>query len=135
MLHRSGTTVGEEPSVNDRLNAILTTLRRHVLGRYFMVAGPLVRGDSRHIRLDVVADLRGEDYRPGLVPNYETLLALAHPFFGNPDLVQPYLMFRDTLLSRCKRGNYWVELPNPQILRDSLVAEMQPLKAVLPLPA
>lgn len=130
MLRRNGTAGGDPSPVSDRLNTLLTTLRLHILGRHFMIAGPLVRGEGGPARLDVVADLREEEFRPGRVPDFETLLALSHPFFGSPELLHPYLMFRDKLLSRCRNGNYWVDCPEADRLCEALVAEMQPVRAV-----
>jgi hypothetical protein len=135
MLRRSDTAGGDPSSVSDRLNALLRDLRLHILGRHFMIAGPLVRGEAEPARLDVVADLREEAFRPARVPDFQTLLALSHPFFGSPDLLHPYLMFRDRLLERCRNGNYWVECPEADGRCAALVAEMLPVRAVAPVPA
>lgn len=91
---------------------------------------PAARGEPDACRLEVIADVRTEAFRPARVRDIQTPLMLSHPLFGKPDRLQPYLMFYDQLLNRQPAGNCWVAAEETAALCARFEAEMVPVRSL-----
>lgn len=131
MLTSSGALRRDEiQSIRVEIHSLLVTLRQHVLSRQMMISGPVARGEPDATQIEVIADLRSETFRPARARDFQSLLMLSHPFFGNPERLHPYLMFSDCLLTRRSSANYWVEVERPEDLRSRFEIEMVPVRSL-----
>lgn len=110
---------------------LVEALRQHPERHRFHIVGSLARGASQPNDLDLLVDCRDQSIAPETLRRYAGLLTMAQGrFTGIEGVFDPFLAFRDGLVTRTASANAWRRADNAAALLANFTAEKRPFADV-----
>jgi predicted nucleotidyltransferase len=120
---------------NNKINYILSQLKKHPDSNLFYVVGSIARGSIKPGDLDLVVDLRDTSFSNERLRDFRTLIDLANRRATGWDaLFDPFVMFKNILVVRNDTATGWKKAIRAKELCAAFIAEMVPLNKVPDLP-
>ncbi len=108
--------------MNEKITNIINELKQSKHSDRIYIVGSIAKGINAPGDLDVFVDLRELSIKDIDLQDFKYLINLASRKFGNYGWFDPFLMLKDTLISRNDEATGWQRAFNEKQLKESFLS-------------